>query len=165
MKKLIQFSLLAMCCIILMGCPYESQVPISSPSIPVDNRLFGKWVCDDEVYNSYFVTKASETEYNILQQNVGQTTRFKGYLSEVKGHMFMNLYSDSIGKYYLYRVKLEPSGSKLTLLPLSHNLPDHFGSMDALKSYVEKNVNFQSLYSEADKAQYQKSDEGVLSIN
>jgi len=165
MKKLIQFSLLALCCLGLFGCPYESQVPITAQGIPVDTRLLGKWTCEDEVYNSYFVTKASETEYNILQQNISQTTRFKGTLSEVKGHLFMNLYSDSIGKYYLYRVKMDAAAGKLTLVPLKNDLPEHFGSSEGLRNYVEKNANFKALYDESEKGEYQKTQLDAISVN
>lgn len=157
MKKLLQFSLVAFCCLGLFGCPYESQVPISKPSIPVDARLLGKWSSKDEVYNTYTVTKASATEYKILQQNISKTAHYTGYLSEVKGNTFMNLYSDSTRTYFLYRVKIDAAGNKFSLLPLAENLPEHFGSMDGLRSYLEKNMNFQSLYNETDKAEFEKT--------
>ena len=130
MRKLKYLSLLVICCLGLFGCPYESQVPISKPNIPVDIRLLGKWTSKDEVYNSYTVSKASETEYHIVQSNISNTSRFKGHLSEVKGNLFFNVYSDSTKSYYLYKIKLDPSGSKFTLVPLSANLPDLFALMD-----------------------------------
>jgi hypothetical protein len=98
-------------------------------------------------------------EYSIVQKNISSTSRFKGFLSEVKGSMFMNVYSDSTRSYYLYRVKIDPSANRFTLVPLSENLPDHFGSVDGLRNYLEKNMNFQSFYNEADKAEFEKADE------
>jgi len=156
MKKLIHFSLLVVCCLGLFGCPYESHVPISKPSIPVDTRFIGEWSSKDEVYNTYTVTKASETEYKIIQRNISNTAKFKGYLTEIKGNMFMNLYSDSTKTYYLYRVKMDEEANRFLFTPLSPDLPDHFGSMDGLRTYVEKNMNLKSFYNEDDQVEYQK---------
>ncbi len=156
-NKLIQLGVLAFFSLGLFGCPYESHVPISKPSIPVDTRLLGKWGSKDEVYNSYTVTRASETEYHILQRNtIGNTARFKGFLSEVKGQTFMNLYSDSTKTYYLYKMKIEPAADKFTLVPLSEQLSEHFGSSEGLRSYLERNMNFKSFYNEEDKSEFQK---------
>ena len=160
MKKLLHLGLLAFGCLGLFGCPYESQVPISKATIPVDARLLGTWGSKDEVYNTYTVSKASATEYHIVQHNISNISRFRGHLSEVRGNMFMNLFSDSTRTYYIYRVKLDPTSEKLTLIPLSADLPDHFGSMDGLRNYLEKNMNFQSFYNEADKAEYEKANAG-----
>lgn len=166
MKKLTYLSLVAICCLGLFGCPYESQVPISQPTVPVDNQLFGTWVSKDEVYNTYTVTQASETEYNIVQYNISNTSYFRGYLSEVRNNIFMNLYSDSTKSYYLYKVKVDPTGNKFTLIPLAQRLPDHFGSMDGLRNYLEKNMNFQSFYDENDKAEFEKISNGqVAALN
>ncbi len=156
MNQLKILSLLVFCSLALLGCPYESQVPISHPSIPVDTRLLGKWESKDEVYNSYTVSKASPTEYHIVQHNISNTSYYKGHLSEVRGSLFMNLYSDSTRSYYLYRVRLDSSGNKFLLIPVSRDLPDHFGSVDGLRNYVEKNMNFQSFYNDKEKAEYEK---------
>lgn len=156
MKKLIQLSLLSVLCLGLFGCPYESHVPISSPSLPIDSRFLGQWSSPDEVYNTYFVSKKSETEYKILQKNISNTAKFTGFLSEVKGNLFMNVYSDSTKTYYLYRVKMDPAAQKFTFTPFASDLPDHFGSMDGLRTYVEKNMNLKSMYNEADITEYEK---------
>ena|SRR5690606_31898850 len=160
MKNSVFLSFLVVFSLGLFGCPYESQVPISQPSIPVDAQWLGTWNSKDEVYNSYKVSKASALEYHIEQHNIRQVSHFRGFLSEVRGNMFMNLYSDSAKTYYLYRVKLEDSGKKLIFIPLKRDLKDHFGSMDGLRNYIEKNMNFRSLYSEKDQAVFEKeSDE------
>ena len=156
MRKNLLLSLLAVFCLGLFGCPYESQVPISKPTIPVDQRLLGSWSSKDEVYNTYTVSRASATEYQILQENITGVQKFRGFLSEVKSTMFMNLYSDSTRSYFIYRVKLDPAASRMTLIPLNRNLPEHFGSMDGLRTYLEKNLSFQSMYNEREKADFQK---------
>jgi hypothetical protein len=131
-------------------------VPISSPTLPIDNRFLGQWSSKDEVYNTYIVSKASETEYKILQKNISNTAKFTGFLSEVKGATFMNLYSDSTKTYYLYRVKMDTSANKFVFTPLASDLPDHFGSTEGLRTYLEKNMNLKSLYNEDDRTEYEK---------
>jgi hypothetical protein len=165
MLKLFQFSALAVCFLSLLGCPYESTVPISQPSVPVDSRYLGNWTSEDEVYNTYVVTKASATEYNILQESIGHRASFKGFLSEVKGNTFMNLYSDSTKSYYIYKVKTDSAGARLLFTPVADNLPEHFSSQEALKGYVEKNMNFKTFYDEANKSEYYKTDGGAKNYN
>ncbi len=154
MRNSLLLFLLSICCLGLFGCPYESHVPISTPSIPVDSRYLGQWKSSDEVYNSYKVLKASETEYEIIQENISGVQRFKGHLSEVKNALFMNLYSDSTDIYYIYRVKMDPEAERLTLIPVSAHIREKFGSMEGFRTYLERNVNFQSLYNEREKADY-----------
>lgn len=155
MRRIFQFTIVAFFSLGLFGCPYESQIPISKPSIPVDTRLLGKWTSKDEVYNTYTVSKASETEYKILQKNIASTSKFIGYLSQLKGNTFINLFSDSTQTFYLYRIIFDQP-DKFSLIPVANNLPAHFGSMEALKDYFEKNMNFQSFYNESDKAEFVK---------
>lgn len=150
------FILLIICSIGLFGCPYESQVPISAPYLSIDSKMLGSWQSKDEVYNSYYVSRLSETEYRIIQKNISNTSAFKGYLSEIRGNMFMNLYSDSSRTWYLYKIKIDPDGNRFTLFPFAENLPEHFASTEGLHSYVEKNMNFQSFYNEKDILDFQR---------
>jgi hypothetical protein len=159
MRKLLNLCVAATLCLGLFGCPYESQVPIGLPTNPVDTRLLGTWNSKDEVYNTYTVSKASETEYTVIQKNISNTAKFTGYLTEIKGTPFMNLYSDSTGTYYLYRVKMDASATRFSLTPLAQNLPDHFGSIDGLRNYVEKNMNFKTLYDEGERTDFEKLEE------
>lgn len=157
MKKLLQGSLVVICCLGLFGCPYESQVPITQPSIPVNKKLLGKWASKDEVYNTYTITQASANAYKIVQRNtIGDVSRYTGFLSEVKGALFMNVFSDSTKSYYLYRVKINPESNKYTLTPVDNDLPEHFGSSEALLDYVEKNMNLKSFYDEDDRAEFEQ---------
>lgn len=165
MKKLLQGSLLILCSIGLFGCPYESEVPISKPSIPVNKTMLGKWSSKDEVYNTYTVTQASPTEYNIVQVNsVGDTKHFKGFLSQVKGNMFMNVYSDSTKAYFLYKVVID-AADKFTLIPFSDEIPQKFTSSIELFDFVGKNMNLRSMYKIEDKADFQLESAAAASYN
>ncbi len=157
MKQLLQFSVLALCCLVLYGCPYESHVPIDAPNVPVANNLLGKWKTPDESYSEYYISRANATQYRIQQRvTTGETKQYLAHITQIKSALFLNLYSDSTKTYYLYRIKMNVEGSRLTLMPLSENLSEHFGSSIGLKSYVEKNMNMQSMYNDNDKEDFEK---------
>jgi len=159
MKNLLPLGILAFCCVVLMGCPYESHVPIGLPTAPVDTRYVGKWGSEDETYNKYTVEVKNATEYKIVQHSItGNTAHFTGYLTDVKGATFMNLFSDSTQTYFIYRINLDPGGNKFTLVPVSEKLGEHFGSSDALRNYVEKHLNLQSFYNQEDKEEFIKAE-------
>ncbi len=147
MNKLMQSGILILCCLLLYGCPYQSTVPITTPSIPVDERLLGQWASDAQSYNEFYVSKIDNFHYKVLQQAItGQTSVFKAHLSEIRGVSFLNLYSDSTQTYYLYRINLNAPEGRLTLLNISERIGDQFNSSASLRQFVEKNMNQKSFY-------------------
>lgn len=147
MKKLLQSGVLAVCCLMLYGCPYESDVPISQPSVPVNENLLGQWVSEAESYNEYFVSKVDRMHYKVLQRSItGHTAHYKAHLSEIRGVTFLNLYSDSTNTYYLYRINLNTSEDKFSILAVSNKVGEQFNSSPSLYKFVEKNMNLRSFY-------------------
>ena len=147
MKKTLQSGILALCCLMLYGCPYESTVPISKPSIPVEERLLGQWVSDAQSYNEYFVSQADKMHYKVAQRAItGHTAEYLGHLSEIRGVTFLNLYSDSTKTYYLYRINLNTSEARFSLMSVSNKLSEQFTSSAVLREFVEKNMNLRSFY-------------------
>ncbi len=149
MKKLLQSGILALCCLMLYGCPYESAVPISPPSNSVEENLLGQWVSEAESYNEYFVSKGGNMQYKVLQRSItGHTAEYVAHLSDVKGVTFLNLYSDSTQTYYIYRINLNTSAAKFSLIPVSNKLNEQFSNSAALRKFIEKNMNLRSFYDE-----------------
>lgn len=127
--------------------------------------MFGKWTSKDEVYNTYTVSQASATEYNIVQVNsIGDVTHYKGFLSQVKGAMFMNVYSDSTKAYFLYKVVID-GADKFTLIPFSDEIKERFTNSAALQDFVGRNMNLRSLYKLEDKADFQQTATAPASYN
>jgi len=157
MKKLLQSFTGILCALLLCGCPYESSVPIDTPKIPVEESLLGQWVTDAESYNEYFITKAGNTQYRIRQKSItGNTAYFTAHLSEVKGTSFLNVYSDSLRVYYLYRIKLSAKEGKCSLMPVSAAISEQFASSLDLRKYVEKNMNLLSFYNGSEQEEFVK---------
>ncbi len=157
MKIFASLGLLLVFCLCLMGCPYESSVPISKPTFPVEKKFLGRWESPDEVYNHYTVTEASPTQYDIVQVNtMGDVARYSAFISEVRAIMFLNVFSDSSKKYFLYRIDIDSSGKSFELKPLSKELPEHFSNSEQLRNFILKNMNLISFYAEEDKAVFYK---------
>ncbi len=147
MKNLLQSGILALCCLMLYGCPYESTVPVSQPSIAVEEHLLGQWVSEAESYNEYFVSKADKMHYKVIQRAItGHTADYLAHLSEVKGVTFLNLYSDSTQTYYLYRINLNTAEARFSLIPVSNKLNEQFSTAASLRQFIEKNMNLRSFY-------------------
>lgn len=157
MKGFLGISLIAMFSLLLMGCPYESTVPIGEPSIPIENRFLGVWVSADEVYHEYIIYRISDMEYGIAQTDlVGGRREYRAFMSQIKNVSFLNVYSDSLRTYFLYRVDPTGNGDMLTLRPVSSQLPDHFGSPAGLRTFVERSMNLRSFYDERESSVFTK---------
>lgn len=147
MKQLLQCCILAICSLMLYGCPYESAVPVSPAAIPVDEQMLGQWVSEAESYNEYFVSKADPLHYKVEQRSItGHTAEYIAHLSQIKGVTFLNVYSDSAKTYYLYRINTNSAEGRFSLLPISNKTSEQFNSSASLRQFVEKNMNLKSFY-------------------
>lgn len=150
--------------IVLWGCPsYESKIPLSSPSEKVDRNLLGKWESEDEVYNSYIISPAGQYEYNILQKTTaGETHKYKGFISRIRGGYFLNAFSDSSHTYHLYRLKIDSVNNQVTLMPFAKDISTRFkdfpkaapNDTQALNNFVWRNMNLRDFYDVDEQAVY-----------
>lgn len=134
---------LLFCC---TACPYESQVPIDSPQISIDETLLGKWK-DAESTNKdfYELKKLDNQRYAIIENTLDETLEvyrkeeYTGYLSLVSGMLFWNLKTSKPDKGYLiYKVEFTKDKQQFTLLPLSDNIKEKFSNSQDLKAFIDK---------------------------
>lgn len=165
MKRYIVLILLPLISIILWGCPYESKIPLSKPSEKIDRSLLGRWESEDEVYNSYTISPVNQYEYNIVQKtSVGETHKYKGFISKIRGGTFLNAYSDSLKTYFLYRLKIDTATNEVTLMPFSKDLRNRFkdfpiqnpNDTQALNDFVWRSMNLRDFYDVEDQAVYKQ---------
>lgn len=163
MKRYRSLYLLPVLSIILWGCPYESKIPLGSPTEKVDKRLLGKWESEDEVYNSYIISPANQYEYNIIQKaTTGETHKYRGFISRIRGGYFLNAFSDSTKTYHLYRLKIDSVKNEVTVMPFAKDIPFRFGDFpktapndtQALNNFVWRNMNLRDFYDVEDQAVY-----------
>lgn len=134
---------LALASILFMGCPYSSEVPIDSPAIKIDEKLLGTWESKSSSDYSYKVTKSDVNTYTIEKKSAssGDVTTYKGFISDVGGVRYMNIYEDgsTTNTYYFYKLEISTSGVKTTLTPVTENIDEKFTTSAEMKDFFKKN--------------------------
>lgn len=156
MKKIVQALLGLSCCILLWGCPYSSDVPVSKTGLPIDAKLLGTWQAENSTDNDFIVSKDG-SEYKIEKKETksGNTTVYKAFVSDVAGVKYMNIYEAADKpSYNLY--KLVQSGSKLTLSPVTENITEKFSSSAELKAFIEKYQKLSFFFDKTDEVYVKK---------
>ncbi len=169
MKKHLSLYLLPFFSIILWGCPYESKIPLSSPAERVNTHLLGKWESEDEVYNSYIISPANLYEYTIVQKtSIGETHKYKGFITRIRGGYFLNAFSDSTKTYHLYRLKIDSVRNEVTVMPFAKDIATRFtdfpkaiGDTQALHDFVWRNMNLRDFYDVEDQSVFKLVNSGA----
>ncbi|GAA4460937.1 hypothetical protein GCM10023093_04650 [Nemorincola caseinilytica] len=112
-------------------------MPTSAP----DPKFHGIWIADDGVR---YVVKTKDKMYDIMAYDRENTSseHLKGYFSVIKGATFMNLTNADKpnSSYLIFRVEFKDEDN-IKLTEMSEDIKDKFTSPDALRDYIEKNMN------------------------
>lgn len=150
--------------ILFTGCPYESQVPIDKPNVKIDINWLGKWESADGEKNPdgsnpiYYMTKKSDFVYGLSTSydefdefgtKTKVTTYYEGHVSTIGTTNFFNLkrQADEINTdpgYLLFKIEL--AGSTAILSEVSNCINKNFSSSSELKSFLERNLNNELLF-------------------
>ena len=110
MKIIFQSVSVLLCAFILFACPYESVVPIDSPTVPLDKKLIGTWKKLNAEDESYVISERDEYTFNIEKRGKSEsdTEHFWGYESHVDGIRFLNILrvgpTDTLSKFFFYKI-------------------------------------------------------------
>jgi hypothetical protein len=157
-------TLLPLLSLLLMGCPYDSKIPLSNPEQNINKQFLGTWESEDEVYNTYTISPLSARQYSIVQKTMtGDIHKYIGFISVIRGALFLNAYSDSTKTYFLYRLKFDAEGNEMKVMPFAKNLPEKFEDFpkkltdtQALNNFVWRNMNLRGFYDIDEQATYKK---------
>lgn len=165
MKSLKFAALFGALSLVFMGCPYEAKVPIDDQSnSKPDKGLVGKWEekgSDDYEWN----VELADGMYRIEKKNIkdgGDPTIYKGFLSDVSGTTFMNVYeldeygSSSDRKYFLYRLT-KKGDDRVTMDAVTDNITEEFTTSAELKAFIKKNMDISFFYNKDDKKTFYKN--------
>ena len=90
MNKLLSLILVSAMSFLLMGCPYETEVPIDQPSVKFPSNLLGKW--EPKSSNEELLTISKKTEYIVTiskskkkPEADDKAELYEAYLSEIDG--------------------------------------------------------------------------------
>jgi hypothetical protein len=160
MKNLKFFIPLFAIAVFIGGCPYASEVAIDNPSVKVNPSLLGSWEKKSSEKYIYTVSKTDDFNYKITRTDSAAQSPsiYKAYMSDVDGDKFLNLqetgsYSEK-ATYYLYKVELNSSSTRVTLKPLTENIREKFSTSDELKSFIRKNKNLSFFYGKDEEVFY-----------
>lgn len=149
MKKFIQLFAVVSFSFLLLGCPYETEVPIDQPSIKFPGNLFGRWEpknSSDDVLTikrkDDFVVTITKTKKDAKPDD--SVEQYEAFLSEVDNIRFLNVTDVSENnatlKYVLYRIDVSPNSARITLSAVTENIDETFTSSAELKAFIQKNM-------------------------
>lgn len=153
--------------LVFMGCPYESKVPVDDASTAkADKSLKGKYQEKDSEDYLWTVTLDGNI-YTIEKKNTkdgGDPTMYQGFLSNVSGSTFMNVYDKPTDgstpeKFYIYRVvKKDESAARVNLQAMTDNVTEEFASSAELKSYIQKYMDLSFFWNKDDEKKFFRED-------
>lgn len=151
MKTLIQTGILLALCILFTACPYESVVPISTPSEKINPKIIGNWKTVKDGQEVYRVSKKDDFNY-MIEEFDGNNTLANTYIafsSTVNGKVFLNLRNEKQesrdGKFML--LKLEMYGDTMIKVDkLTENITEQFNSSEELKNFIFSNMKNSYFY-------------------
>jgi hypothetical protein len=161
MKTLQHIFAVVIVAILFMGCPYGTEVAIDEkPVVKVMPSLLGKWEQRSSTDYSYTVSKVDEFTYKIEKLTVssGEKTVYNGFVSDVGGEKFFNIWEESATTktYYLYKVDMSGGDNLVKLVSVTDNIDEKFTSSAELKKFIEKYKGL-SFFFEKDEDSYIKT--------
>lgn len=148
MKKTISIFITVLVMVIFCGCPYESLVPIDNPTVPINQKLIGKWNPggQGEVYH---IKKQDEFHYAIESEKENKKESYTAFLSDVNGTLFLNLSENKAEnnpkKYLFYKIELVDDNS-LKIYPVSENVREKFKTKEEMKKFIADNMKNSYLF-------------------
>ena len=151
--------------LVLMGCPYESKIPLdSADKSKPDKALVGKW--EEKGSDSYtWKCELDGNQYRIEKQSIedkdDDPTIYIGWLTEVGGSQWMNVYErdySSDKEYMIYRVEMKGGGDRAKFRAMTDNVTEEFTTSDEFKTFVKKNMELSFFYNKDDEKTFYKED-------
>jgi hypothetical protein len=161
MKKLRGLAALLAVATLFMGCPYSSENAIDEkPTVKILPALLGKWEQRSSSDYNYVVTKTDEFNYKIEKVNVkeGKSEIYDGFISDVSGDKFFNIWEETANPrvYYLYKLDMSGGENMLKLASVTQNIDEKFTSSIELRKFIEKYKELSFFY-EKDEDSYIKT--------
>ncbi len=145
MKILINITILVALCILFTACPYESAVPISSPSEKINQKMIGSWKSVDKGGEFYRLSKKDDFNYMIEEFDGSNklTNTYVAFSSTVNEKLFLNVRNekqvDAKGKFMLIKIELI-GDSMLKVSNTTENITEEFKTSEELKAFIAANM-------------------------
>lgn len=149
---------------VLMGCPYESKLPLdSADKSKPDKDLVGKWEekdSDDYTWKCEMDGNQYRIEKKSVESSDDEPTIYIGWLTDVGGTPFMNVYEQDYSSdrsYMLYKM-VKKSEDRIKFMAVTDNITEEFTTSEELKTFVKKNMELSFFYNKDDEKTFYKED-------
>jgi hypothetical protein len=151
--------------LVFMGCPYESKLPLdpAEKGKKLDQDFVGKW--EEKGDDSYsWKCSIDGNQYRIEKKSTedseSEPTTYIGWLSDVSGSTFLNVYENDYSSdrtYYFYRVE-KKSEDRIKFKAVTDNVTEEFTTSEDLKAFIKKNMELSFFYNKDDEKTFYKED-------
>lgn len=149
--------------LVFMGCPYESKISLdSADKAKPDKALVGKW--EEKGSDDYsWKCELDGNQYRITKTNTadgGEPTIYIGFLSDVAGTPFMNVYEQDYSedrKYMIYRME-KKGEDRIKFKAMTDNVTEEFTTSEEFKTFVKKNMELTFFYNKDDEKTFYKDE-------
>jgi len=176
MKKISLHIGIVLLMMLTMGCPYESEVPITQKGIPVPNSILGRWYDVNQLkkpleFRDYYeVVKRDSFKVLILKHEYSAidrtftTDQFLAFFSKVDNDIFMNCQmintkppknqlnyeqpANNSGSYFIYKIGY--IGTMIRVSEVSNNIQENFNTSNELLKFILKNKDLSFFYNKGD---------------
>lgn len=149
---------------VLMGCPYESKLPLdTADKSKPDKALEGKWE-EKESTDYTWSCKMDGNQYRIEKKSIesseDEPTIYFGWLTQVGDAQFLNVYEQSYDdkSYMLYKYEKKGDGERVKFKAVTDNITEEFTTSEDLKAFVKKNMELTFFYNKDDEKTFYKED-------
>ena len=154
MRKFLKcFSIMAIY-LLITACPYESSVPLASPSEKLIPELLGKWIVHDGKGDHVVIKKLNTYQYQINDFKFDNDKReyisenYRAHSSTIDDEIFLNvspapkissvdIHGIKSESYFLYKIKFQGADS-LLLVEVSQYIREQFINSVELEAFVKK---------------------------
>lgn len=146
-QNVIKLFFLAAFVSLIVGCPYESNVPINQANMKFPDKLMGKWMTSSSSENEnptfYVLTAKDDYYFNIEKHEYSSSdsaysqTNYTSHMSDVDGTNYLNIREDGKDKYMLYKLVWQ-SSAEFLLYEVTDNIQEEFNASKSLKEFVAK---------------------------
>ena len=154
MRKLLKCFSMMTIYLLITACPYESSVPLTSPSETLIPELLGKWVVHGGKGDHVVINMLNTYQYQINDYKFNNDKReyiaknYRAHSSTIDNETFLNISpipiiegGDTIGvnpeTYFLYKIKFQGTDS-LLLVEVSQYIREKFINSAELEAFVKK---------------------------
>lgn len=161
MKTLSIIALLGVSSFMFMGCPYESKIPLdTADKSKTDKDLVGTW---EEKGSDDYTWKCTldGNQYRIVKKSTdgeSEPTVYIGFLTDVAGSPFMNIYEEDNGSeksYMIYRMD-KKSEDRIKFQAVTDNITEEFATGEEFRNFVKKNMELSFFYNKDDEKTFYK---------